>query len=154
MLHKKTLQIKACKVFSCSFFSQLQYADPAQQSVGNSSRVFFCPVRPRNRLPNKNAHFLVRAAVSPLWAGFRPLTQESATELAFQIPDRFSGCFRILNLRPCAGTDISTDIDHEYLVCHADLCLMHGGGHFGLRTLPCQRCSPSVHTDENPELQQ
>ena len=45
MLHKKTLQIKVCKVFSCSFFSRSEYADTAQLPLVYYSRVFFCRVR-------------------------------------------------------------------------------------------------------------
>ena len=50
MLHQKTLQINTCKVFSCSFFSRSEYADPAQRLLVNSSRVFFCPVQPRKSI--------------------------------------------------------------------------------------------------------
>ena len=45
MLHKKTLQIKVCKVFSCSFFSHSECADTAQLPLVYYSRVFFCRVR-------------------------------------------------------------------------------------------------------------
>ena len=81
---------------------QILHSDPWGIPQGFS----FALCGPETGFRIKTPIFLVRAAVSPLWAGFRPLTQEFARELAFQIPDRFSGCFRILNLRLCAGTDI------------------------------------------------
>ena len=93
MLHQKTLQIKACKVFSCPFFSTAKHADPARGLRGNSSSVFLRPVWPRNRSPIKSAHFLVRAEKGLFWARFSLLTREFFSSIGAC----FLSCFLFLH---------------------------------------------------------
>ncbi len=86
MLHQKTLQIKACKVFSCPLLVMEEYADLAQRPLGKFLKGFLSLWRPRNPPSIKTGHFLVQKESGLFWARFRPVMQGCLMTLIQQHP--------------------------------------------------------------------